>query len=968
MAKSYRVNINLNGLQLLNAAMQPSASAPSAISAGQIYYNTSGNLYFSTASGTGNWVQLATGSTALASLNGLTVATTLQGTSNQITVTTSSPNITLSFPTGGVTLPGKTTLTASSTSAASLNIPSGTAPSAPVSGDIWLVGATGIQSYYGGTPATHTLADLDSTQTFTNKTLTTPTINGASLSGTFSGAHTISGVATFSASPVIATITNTGTLTLPTSTDTLVGRATTDTFTNKTFDTAGTGNVFKVNGTQISSTTGSGSQVVLSNSPSLTTPAIGTAGFTLAGSVSGTITIAPATGTVSGTITVPSVATTDTFALLSATQALTNKTVNGLTISTSTGTLTIANGSSLVTSGANSITLTSTGATNVTLPTSGTLVNTAVTSLSSLTTIGTGTGIVYSTSGVLTTYTTSGTGTVVALATSPSFTTPTLGAATATSINGLTISSSTGTLTIPNSTTLAISGANNVTIAGASGGSSVTLPSSGTLVSTTVTSLPSLGTVNTSLNGYVSAASGVLSASSTIPGSAVSGNISGNAANVTGIVALANGGTNTNITATQGGIAYGTSSGITLSSAGTSGYVLTSAGTSAPTWTQSTATNVNSAVVQRDSSGNIAVSQVTVSADPTSALQVATKQYVDNLAAGYNQHEAVIAATTTDLTTLGTWGTVTYTAGSAGADGGTGVGATLTPANNGILVIDNVSPVATDRVLIKNQSTATQNGIYVVTSPGSAGSKWTLTRATDYDNHVAGEVSAGDLTLIVAPASEFSVTPTNQNSAWAENGVGTGTNKQIKIGTDNITFAQFYGGSTVTAGAGTSVTGNQVSIALGSAFDTTTGTGTSGLSLTGNTLQLRLNSNGGLTSTTAGLAVNPGTGLSLSGNQLVYSSGTTTQTGSGITGGAYSYATQKQVATITGNGSLTSFAVNHNLNSQDIMVQVYQTSSTPDTQYSEVEVDIVRTSTSVVTVSFAAAPASGAIYNVVMAG
>jgi hypothetical protein len=46
---------------------------------------------------------------------------------------------------------------------------------------------------------------------------------------------------------------------------------------------------------------------------------------------------------------------------------------NGLTVSTSTGTLTVANGSSLITSGANSITLTSTGATNVTLPTTGTL-------------------------------------------------------------------------------------------------------------------------------------------------------------------------------------------------------------------------------------------------------------------------------------------------------------------------------------------------------------------------------------------------------------------------------------------------------------------------------------------------------------------------------------------------------------------------------------------------------------------
>lgn len=59
--------------------------------------------------------------------------------------------------------------------------------------------------------------------------------------------------------------------------------------------------------------------------------------------------------------------------LTTGTQSITGKTYNGLTVTTTTGTLTLANSSSLVTDGANSITLTSTGATNVTLPTSGTL-------------------------------------------------------------------------------------------------------------------------------------------------------------------------------------------------------------------------------------------------------------------------------------------------------------------------------------------------------------------------------------------------------------------------------------------------------------------------------------------------------------------------------------------------------------------------------------------------------------------
>lgn len=72
-----------------------------------------------------------------------------------------------------------------------------------------------------------------------------------------------------------ANATASGTLTLPAATDTLVGKATTDTLTNKTFDTAGTGNVLRINGTQVSAVTGSGS-VVLATSPTLVTPLLGT--------------------------------------------------------------------------------------------------------------------------------------------------------------------------------------------------------------------------------------------------------------------------------------------------------------------------------------------------------------------------------------------------------------------------------------------------------------------------------------------------------------------------------------------------------------------------------------------------------------------------------------------------------------------------------------------------------------------
>lgn len=113
---------------------------------------------------------------------------------------------------------------------------------------------------------------------------------------------------------------------------------------------------------------------------------------------------------------------------------------------------------------------------------------------------GTTTRILYDNAGVLGEYTISGSGTVVAMATSPSFTTPTLGVATATSINGLTITSSTGTLTITNAKTLSILKTMSLTAADDTG--VYTLPTgTKTLVATDVATLSSLTSVGTITTG-----------------------------------------------------------------------------------------------------------------------------------------------------------------------------------------------------------------------------------------------------------------------------------------------------------------------------------------------------------------------------------------------------------------------------------------------------------------------------------
>jgi hypothetical protein len=178
------------------------------------------------------------------------------------------------------------------------------------------------------------------------------------------------------------------------------------------------------------------------------------------------------------------------------------------------------------------------------------------------------------------------------------------------------------------------------------------------------------------------------------------------------------------------------------------------------------------------------LTSVAVTQDPTSALQLATKQYVDAVAEGLHVHASCNAATTGTLASI-TGGTVTYNNGTSG------VGATLT-LSVALTVLDGYTLLNGDRVLVKNQATTSQNGIYTWATGGTV-----LTRATDFDT--AAEMASGDFTF-VSNGTLYA------NTGWVQ------TDPVTVVGTSPVTWIQFSGSGTYTAGTGLTLTGTQFSI------------------------------------------------------------------------------------------------------------------------------------------------------------
>lgn len=150
-------------------------------------------------------------------------------------------------------------------------------------------------------------------------------------------------------------------------------------------------------------------------------------------------------------------------------------------------------------------------------------------------------------------------------------------------------------------------------------------------------------------------------------------------------------------------------------------------------------------------------------ASPSAATDAANKQYVDNVANGLSWKNAARVATTANVATL-----------AGGAPN----------------TVDGVTLAANDRVLVKNQTTSSQNGIYTVTTVGT-GANGTWTRALDMDS----SPEFPNATVYVSEGT------TQSDTQWTVT-----TNAPITVGTTNITWAQVgTGGTTYSAGNGLSL-------------------------------------------------------------------------------------------------------------------------------------------------------------------
>ena len=297
--------------------------------------------------------------------------------------------------------------------------------------------------------------------------------------------------------------------------------------------------------------------------------------------------------------------------------------------------------------------------------------------------------------------------------------------------------------------------------------------------------------------------------------------------------------------------------------------------------------------------GNYKITDV---ADPTSGANAANKSYVDSIAAGLTDFkQSVRVATTASITTLGT------------------------PTIDGVVV------AVGDRVLVKNQSTPSSNGIYV-----AAAGAWL--RATDADG--TGEISVGTLVYVESGTA-------NGGQQWICSATGdtpwvSGTSSSTWVVYSSMIANEAGAGLTssngaLNVGAGTGITVNADDVAVNTTWFETQ---------VESVLQGDVGTDSGLVWYNGKLVVDVGAGLDLDNNTVQIDPAT---------------VPRKMFANTGPAADGTSWAINHGANNRDVIVQVYDA-----TTYAEVVCDIVRTSTTVVTLNFSSTVTANSLRAVVL--
>jgi hypothetical protein len=301
-----------------------------------------------------------------------------------------------------------------------------------------------------------------------------------------------------------------------------------------------------------------------------------------------------------------------------------------------------------------------------------------------------------------------------------------------------------------------------------------------------------------------------------------------------------------------------------------------------------------STLVKRDSGGNISV------ATPTADGHAATKGYVDAARSGLDVKQSVRAATTGPINLA-------------------------SDLENGDTLDTSVTLATGDRVLVKNQSTASENGIYVVQESGAA------VRATDFDG--AGEVSGGAFTFV----EEGTV---NADSGWVVT-----SNGSLTVGSSPINWAQFSGAGQITAGDGLTKTGNTINV-VGTADRITANADSVDIASTyaGQSSITTLGTiTTGVWNGTDVAVTDGGTGASTAADARTNLASTST---SGQTTSVAVLARVVHQACAASSVGVSTTTVTHNFGTKNVTVQVYQV-STGET----VNCDVVRSSNDAVVVT-----------------